>query len=263
MKFLFLNFFGEKAYAELYSSFQVWRLKRGKGKYWEPEINLLPHFVHPGDIVIDIGANLAQYTYFLSKLVGPSGKVFAFEPMKYTFKILQRIVKKLKLENVELKNIALGEKEGELEFILPFNNFGLKDVYTSHLYTQEENTKGTIEKVQVVTLDKFWQRFPILEKTTFLKCDVEGQELLVFKGAKTFLSQCQPVILCEIEKRYTKRYGYSPKDLFNFLRNFGYKAFVFVSNKLVPTYGIYEIFNKILNNYVFIPPNLVSKFNQE
>lgn len=84
----------------------------------------------------------------------------------------------------------------------------------------------------------------------FIKCDVEGQELMVFKGARTLLSKCHLIILCEIEQAHTQRYSYNPEDIFRFFENFGYQAFVFISNELVPTQ---EIRNSIIN-YIFIPP---------
>ncbi len=250
IKLLILNLFVEKTYRKLYVFYQAKKVKK-INKYSEAEINLLPRFVRPGDIVIDIGANLGQYTYPLSKLVGESGKVFSFEPINYTFKILQDIVKRLKLTNVKLENVALGEKSGKFEFILPLNEFGLKEIYTSHLSNQEEDTKGIKEKVKVVTLDELRRKIPILDRTTFIKCDVEGQELLVFKGAKTLLSECHPVIFCEIEEKYTQRYGYNPEDIFSFLKNFGYEAFVYISNELIATQGIC----RSIINYIFIHQN--------
>ena len=256
IKLLILNLFGEEVYTELYAFYQAKRLQKKKNKYLEAEVSLLPRFVHSGDVVIDIGANFGQYTYPLSKLVGLSGKVYSFEPVKYTFKILQNIIKKLELTNVELQNVALGETNGEFEFIVPVNNFGIRDIYCSHLYDRKEKIKGIKEKVKVVTLDEFRVKLPILDGATFIKCDVEGQELMIFKGGRTFLSKCLPIILCEIEEKHTQRYGYNPEDIFSFLKNFGYKAFVFISNELIPTQ---EIRNSI-NNYIFIPQNLVSKF---
>jgi len=256
IKLLISNLFGEDVYGKLYAFCQSRRLQKGRNKYSEAEINLLPSFVRSGDVVIDIGANFGQYTYPLSKLVGSSGKVFAFEPIKYTFEILQNVVRNLRLTNVELRNVALGEAAQELEFIVPIDNSGFLDMGQAHLFSSEEENKGKKEKVKIVTLDDLRVELPILDKTTFVKCDVEGQELMVFKGAKEFIFRSRPIILCEIEERHTKRYGHSPIDVFNFLKNFGYKSFVFASNKLVPTQGIYNSFI----NYIFIPQDLVSKF---
>lgn len=73
---------------------------------------------------------------------------------------------------MEILNIALGETTGEFEFIVPANNFGLRDTYYAHLHSQSEKIKGMKEKVKVVTLDELPVDLPILNRTTFIniKC---------------------------------------------------------------------------------------------
>jgi len=248
IKLLISNLFGEDVYGKLYAFCQSRRLQKGRNKYSEAEINLLPSFVRSGDVVIDIGANFGQYTYPLSKLVGVSGRVFSFEPVRSTFKILQNIIKRLKLTNVELLNLALGENNGEVEFIIPIDSFGVQNIYCAHLCGQKENIKGIKETVRMISLDELRAELPLLRRAVFIKCDVEGQELMVLKGGRALLSECHPIIFCEIEEKQTRRYGYAPEDLFAFLKTLGYEVFVFVSNKLVPTQGVQDS----ISNYIFI-----------
>jgi len=89
---------------------------------------------------------------------------------------------------------------------------------------------------------------PFSKKVTFIKCDVEEAEIMVFKGGRTLLARFHPVILCEVVEKYTKRYGYSPEEVFGFLKELGYQSFIFDSKKLMPT----EKYIESIENYIFI-----------
>ena len=60
-------------------SWDIWR-----GNWSEPELDLLPSLVKPGDVVLDVGANYGLYSHYMGRLVGPSGHVYAFEPIPFT-----------------------------------------------------------------------------------------------------------------------------------------------------------------------------------
>jgi len=253
IKSFIFNLFGESTFSKFQAIYWVKRLR--KNKFYEKEIDLLSRFVKPGSVSLDIGANFGQYTYPLSKLVGATGKVFSFEPANYTFKILKNIVKKLKLTNVEIQNIALSDKNGEAEIITPVCNSGMPNIGEAHLWNQKQDKEGKRETVKVATLDNLILSSPFLNKVTFIKCDVEGAEMLVFRGGRNLLSKYYPVILCEIEKRHTERYGYEPDALFTFFKDLGYKAFVFISGRLVLVQGIQES----AINYTFIHESFIDK----
>ena len=63
-------------------------IRTGQFSADEPEYQLLPTLVSPGDWVLDIGANVGHYTLELARLVGPQGRVIAFEPVPETFSVL-------------------------------------------------------------------------------------------------------------------------------------------------------------------------------
>jgi hypothetical protein len=58
------------------------------GEYSEGEVVLFRRIVRPGDIVLDVGANLGAHTIFFSTAVGPRGAVLAFEPQRLVFQAL-------------------------------------------------------------------------------------------------------------------------------------------------------------------------------
>src|SRR5215467_1853209 len=70
-------------------------------------------FVHPGDIVYDVGANLGYVALSLSKQVGPSGKVAAFEPVPQNLRFLRENIESNQLANIEVFDVAVSDTEGE------------------------------------------------------------------------------------------------------------------------------------------------------
>ena len=246
IKTLIFRLFGKEVFVKLQGIY--WSRKLRRGGICEKEIYLLKDFIKAGDVVIDIGANCGQYTYHLSKLVGTCGKVLSIEPAKNTMEILKNVIKRLKLSNVEVKNVALADKDGEIELVTPLDEQKLPNIGEAHLCGKTESPNGNRQKVKCTSLDKVISDFALLDRVTFIKCDVEGFELMVLKGARELLSKYHPVILCEIEERHTKRYGYAPEALFAFLKELGYRAFIFISNKLVPIQGVQEP----AINYIFI-----------
>ena len=223
-----------------------WLLKLKMNKYKdEKEMYLLANYIFNGDVCIDIGANYGAYTYEFSKIVGMTGRVYSFEPGKFAFNVLNATVRKLK--NVYHYNIALSDKRGYRNLIVPFDENKHIRSALAH-FSNEENEEGIIEKVPTITLDQFTLEKNI-KKIKFIKCDVEGAELLVFKGAKSILLKQKPIILCEIDPRYTKRFGYTPNELISFLAKFDYKLFIIDDKTQLKS--IVKI-NKNYNNYIFI-----------
>src|SRR5262245_52175532 len=70
----------------------------------EPEMDVIPHLIGAGGIALDLGANFGLYTQLLSRIVGPSGRVHAVEPVPGTFDVLQSNVRQLRLSNVTVHN---------------------------------------------------------------------------------------------------------------------------------------------------------------
>jgi len=83
-----------------------------RGQY-EKELLHLDHFISPGMVVVDGGANCGIYTVAAAKLVGPSGLVLSFEPGAAAFEVLRKNVDLNGLANVRTYHAALSDKEGE------------------------------------------------------------------------------------------------------------------------------------------------------
>jgi FkbM family methyltransferase len=181
----------------------------------EPEMAALHSLVTPGQIVVDIGANVGFYTKRLSHLVGPSGRVLSFEPISENFKILDRVVRKGHLANVQLFSFALDREAGVQEMVIP-DRSDFTGFYQARLAGSQDF--GRRQQVIVTSLDQLWND-RALPPINFIKCDAEGNELRILQGGIELLKRSHPSLLLEIQPR-------TSADVFDLLHGLGYKSFV-------------------------------------
>jgi FkbM family methyltransferase len=211
----------------------------GDRGFREPEMLVLKSLISLGDSVADIGANVGVYTKELSSLVGPLGHVYAFEPVLDNFEILQAVITKGNLSNVLSFKAALGSQPGEYEMVIP-DLGGFTGYYWAHL--AEAGEAGRREKAKVLTLDGLWKANKI-QRLDFIKCDVEGAELEVIKGALRIIASQLPGWLLEVSRE-------TSDEVFRLLNGFGYRAFVY-DDRLVEVDGYRD---KEFSNYFFLHP---------
>ena len=235
---------GELGQVWLESDSMIRKLK--KGYLWEREISLLKYLAAPGDACLDIGANCGQWTYWMSKRVGFSGKVIAVEPVPVTARVLRRVAHKLRLRNVEIRQIALGDKTCQIGMTIPRDKHKLRHLSVARVSTCEQALDPDIV-VDMTTRDSLAQSLHV-DRTSFIKCDIEGGEMQFFKGGQFELARDRPNVVCEIEQRHTARFGYQPEDLLDLLESMGYLSFRYVSTSLVPA----RHSDLSAANYVFI-----------
>ena len=120
-------------------------------KYWlqaasgrfrsdEPEFHQFPDLVQMGDWVLDVGANVGQYTLRLSELVGREGRVIAFEPIVETAEILAAMARRARYRNVTVFNIAVSERAGLLRFRVPSGATGLPNYFQARVSRDGDRT---------------------------------------------------------------------------------------------------------------------------
>ncbi|CAN5312370.1 hypothetical protein BH10ACI1_BH10ACI1_07010 [soil metagenome] len=170
-------------------------------------------FVKKGDVIFDIGAHFGFYTLLLSELVGEKGKVFAFEPNPELLPSLRKTVQPL--ANVELQEIALSDREGDVNLFVP------EDASMASLSDWTDGIAGNVHTVacEMRRLDDLVEagKLPVPQ---FIKCDVEGAELLIFKGSVNTLNRVDaPVILFEANALAAKSFGANITDYFDFLKS--------------------------------------------
>lgn len=169
-------------------------------------VRLLP-LINEGDVVVDCGANIGSHTVQYARKVGPTGKVYAFEPFLESFICLS--VNCRDLPQVECGNVALGENPRWVGTESPHDtNYGMARV----------NLESKKNPVMMWPLD-----FQSLARCTFIKVDCEGWEPNVIKGAMETLRRCKPILFIEINKSALAHFGFLPKDILEPLFDLGYK----------------------------------------
>jgi hypothetical protein len=86
-----------------------------------------------------------------------------------------------------------------------------------------------------------------------IKCDVEGAELMVVRGAKRTLDRWRPTILLEIDYRWVRRYGHDGEDVVDYLSAAGFRYERFVHGELRPPSGSVSADLREGCNFLFIP----------
>jgi len=177
-----------------------------EGGYENAECNFEHRFLKPGMTVLDIGAHCGFHTLLLSKSVGPSGRVLAFEPSRSNRKRLRVNLAMNLCRNVNVLPWALGEKDGTATLYVVEGNTVLNS-----LRPQANAKSATPTKVAVRPLDKVLGELRV-ERVNFIKLDVEGAELAVLRGAVRLLDAVpRPVILCEVQEETSRAWGYSSR----------------------------------------------------
>ena len=206
------------------------------------EKRLYLSLIRRGDVVLDVGANVGYFTMLFSDLVGKKGEVHAFEPIHGTFAELSRNIGRFPgYRNVRLKCAALGDRSGHIRMFLPGSDSGQAALVCHRDGSWEVALVASID-VEMIRLDEYAGHLPRID---FVKCDVEGAELLVLLGGQSILKRLRPRLLLEVNSCWMRSFGWTAEDLFSLLRQIGYSHFYSVGSKLVPlsenAYGEGEI----------------------
>lgn len=160
---------------------------------WEPEVQqALVGLVRQGCRALDIGAHIGYYTLLLSKLVGNSGKVIAFEPLAENFKILEDNIRLNTCPQVEAIRKALWESPGQLELAVHSDT---NETLPGRVSAVTPLGKRRVS-VETVSLDDFCASRN--ERVDFIKIDVEGAEEQVLRGGQRVIASSHPALLIEL-----------------------------------------------------------------
>lgn len=223
-----------------------------RGEFEEQETKTITDIIVNGNskVIFDIGANFGWFAVQMASNSADEVVIHSFEPVPAAAKELA--------DNIELNNLrkkiivnhtCLGESIGEAEFFIPKH---LGSAFAS-LKPHKRHEDCSVIRVPIDTIDAYCSRQNIKE-IDLIKIDVEGAELLVFKGAKNILAaENKPIILMETAKSLTRAFGYEPSEVFAYLAEYGYVFYEFSQNKLTPLKD-----PKFLSGYNFLclVPNL-------
>lgn len=176
------------------------------GIYERNELMNLKFYLNPDDVILDVGANIGNHSFFFSKFVK---EVHSFEPVDSIFKILQLNVGNL--NNVKTYNFGLSNENENSNFKIDTNNFG------------SSSSSANFDSCELVNLFNYdsLDFFKGL-KIDFVKLDIEGMELEALSGMIEMLKKFKPKIAFEYDRSTNIK-------VFNFLKNYDYNYFIDLS----------------------------------
>ncbi|HEX4384783.1 MAG TPA: FkbM family methyltransferase, partial [Myxococcales bacterium] len=174
--------------------YRAWRYRL---KVEPDEIRYVIRSLKAGDTAVDIGAHRGGYLYWMQKQVGPSGRVVGFEPQAELAAYLKAMKHKLGFTQVTIEQMALSDKSGEAVLHVPPGGPACGATLEEGLVKGRDDART----VPVTTLDEYLKG----SKPRLIKCDAEGHELRIFKGAERTLREARPRLVFECEARHHVR----------------------------------------------------------
>ncbi len=166
--------------------------------------------LQPGQVFVDVGANIGYFTLLAAANVGPTGHVHAFEPGRKNCDLLQLSLAANGFDHVTLHPMAVADIDGTVGFSIGDSNGGI----------DRHNPTNRPFQVPAVRLDAFLQDQPRID---LVKMDVEGAEGLALAGMAQLLRRHQPVIFTEFSPLALQTVsGVSPEAYLDHLRDLGY-----------------------------------------
>jgi FkbM family methyltransferase len=185
---------------------------------YEPSVReVIDAVLRPGDVAMDIGANMGLWSLRMAERVGSAGRVLAFEPGPLTQTRLRDNIALSGFGQIEVHALALGADACTLTLHTPADSgsasFGAAD------------DAALAQEVPVERLDRVWEAAGRPD-VRLVKMDTEGAEAQVLDGATAFFAACRPVVCCEINPPALARLGAAPADVMGFFARKGYRAMI-------------------------------------
>jgi FkbM family methyltransferase len=154
------------------------------GEYSQGEVAVFEKVLRPGDVAIDVGANIGALTVPMAKLVGDNGNVIAFEASAANVDLLRKNIEQTGCSNVNVMPVAASNKDGTIP---------VDKQSALHAYSRPDINVGEFH-VPCSTIDGL-----NLPRVKLIKVDVDGHELQVLNGARATIERCKPIIYIENE----------------------------------------------------------------
>jgi len=180
---------------------------------WEPLSVINPN---ENEVIIDVGANVGYYTLRLAPKVGKNGKIIAIEPDPESCELLGINCKLNSLSNVEIHNIAIADKTGDVVLYQSRTHSGTNSIFTNSFSDLESNRLT----VKSTTLDNLLgEKYNAID---WIKIDVEGAELAVLRGSPKTLKITKNILI-EVHEHILKLNNERPECVLEILKNNGFR----------------------------------------
>lgn len=211
-------------------------------KYESDVANYIYFIARKSKNIIDIGANIGWYSLNFN-LIKNVKTIHAFEAIPRNFKFLQHNIKINNSIKIIPNNVALSDSIGRSIFFWTEKETGSASM-------RNNQKRRLVNKLlcKTTTLDNYIKNTNL--KIDLIKCDVEGSELLVFKGSHLSLKKYRPVVFTEMLRKWSKNFGYHPNEIINFFNKINYSCYaVQKRNKQMGT-SIFVKIQKITNTTI-------------
>lgn len=198
---------------------------------WEPDLQAwLRGRLRPGDVVLDVGANIGAITVPAARLVGPTGSVVAIEAVPNTAARLRKNLQANNLPNVRVVESAVSDHRGELTLYLPtkYNRGATSQVDSGH--SEGSYSVPCAPLLDLVTPDE-------LSAARIIKIDVEGAEPEVLASVLPALGTLRDDVEFQIEISPGRMgvNGFTIRDIFAPLEAAGFHAYL-LRNDYLPQF---------------------------
>ncbi len=208
---------------------------------WEPGVTeLFERLLLPGMVVVDVGAHIGYFTLLAARRVGPTGRVYAFEPVPYNYNLLVKNIALNGYENIVPVQKAVSDKVGTATFYIHPNQVG------HSFYPETLGRSKTAITVETTTLDQFFseQGWPPVQ---MVKMDIEGAEPAALEGMAKVMQKAGTFrLIFEYIPRILLRAGLEPRQFLDRVNELG-----FTMQNITDDHGLQPLNEKVLRN-----PNL-------
>ncbi|MDQ1410580.1 MAG: hypothetical protein QOJ41_2315 [Acidobacteriaceae bacterium] len=169
----------------------------------EPEVQAgLGKYLRPGMTVYDIGANIGFFSLLAARLVGATGCVTAFEADPEIAARLRENVVRNQGAPISVEEKAVWSSSSPVFFARADTGVSPDRGLGHVIDTDAEKSTSSTIRVEAISVDEYVRQSTAPD---FIKCDVEGAEVEVFRGAARLLNEKRPIILCEMHSEENRR----------------------------------------------------------
>jgi FkbM family methyltransferase len=221
---------------------------------YEPDVTaLLEQHLTAGMTLVDVGAHVGYYSLLASTLVGPTGRVYAFEPDSSIYAYLESNARNNQCQNIVCIKQAVSHTVGYARFIRPEAERGF---LASPSLEDGPNVRGPLEgslkfeSVPTTTLDQYFagHAWPQID---LIKMDIEGAESAALEGMRQLSARTPKLkLLFEFNLGAMERAGSGPHELIGTLRGIGFRTAYVVEkglNRYPLTDGLFPVSRLIYN----------------
>ena len=207
---------------------------------------MVKQLIQPDFTVVDLGANLGYFSKTFARLA-KNGKLISIEPVPVFYDTLSYFMKGY--SNTTIYNVALGTEEGSITMVLPESN-GMIRTGLPHVAESEEEKQ--LHATQEVKIVKGSNLLADLKKIDYIKCDIEGYELIVFQEIKPILEKHLPFVQIEIAEK-------NLDEMLSIFNSLGYTQFGIKDFKFVKETGM----QAEEGDFFFVPEKRLEQFEKK